>query len=195
MTEFKKMINSKLYQANLDKNLLEFRIKAKDLCFEFNNTKPSDRKKQREIIKKLQIKTKGDFTIEAPFYCDYGKNIEIGENFFANHYLTILDCNKVKIGDNVFIGPSCTLATAGHPIDKKRRNQGLEYAYPIEIGNNVWLGANVTINPGVKIGDNCVIGSGSLVTKSIEKNSLAYGNPCKVIRKINKKDQKTNFDK
>ena len=116
--------------------------------------------------------------------CDYGYNIEIGENFYANHNLIILDAGKVKIGDNVFIAPNCNIYTASHPVDIIQRNKGLEYANPVKIGNNVWIGGNVTILPGVTIGDNCTIGAGSVVTKDIPANSIAYGNPCKVARKI-----------
>ena len=104
--------------------------------------------------------------------CDYGYNIEIGENFYANHNLIILDGNKVKFGDNVFIAPNCGFYTAGHPLDAKRRNEGLEYAKPIEVGNNVWIGGNVVVLPGVKIGDNVVIGAGSIVTKDIPSTKL-----------------------
>ena len=185
MRELEKMINGEIYNANYDEEILKLRQKAQDLCFEFNQTKPSNRKKQKEIIKKLKIKTKENFTIESPFYCDYGFNIEIGENFYANHNLTILDVAKVKIGDNVFIGPNVIISTAGHPLSYKKRNEGLEYAYEIEIGKNVWIGANVVINPGVKVGDNTVIGSGSVITKDIKENSLAFGNPCRVKREIN----------
>lgn len=185
MSELEKMLRGELYNANYDEEILKLRQKAQDLCFEFNQTRPSDKEKQKEIIKKLKIKTKENFTIESPFFCDYGHNIKLGENFYANHNLIILDCAKVEIGDNVFIGPNVTITTAGNPLDYKKRNQVYEYAYEIKIGKNVRIGANVVINPGVKIGDNTVIGSGSVVTKDIKENSIAFGNPCRVEKEIN----------
>lgn len=188
MTEKEKMLRGLLYDANYDKELGSERLKAKDLCFKYNTTLPSDEESLRKIIGELKIKTKGNFFLTPPFYCDYGYNISVGENFYANHNLIILDGNKVRFGDNVFIAPSCTFSTAGHPIDKKRRNKGLEYAHPITVGDDVRFGANVTVLPGVKIGSNVVIGAGSLVNKDIPDNSLALGNPCKVVRKITEKD-------
>ncbi len=116
--------------------------------------------------------------------CDYGYNIEIGENFYANHNLIILDGSKVQFGDNVFIAPNCSFYTAGHPLDAERRNKGLEYAKPIKVGNNVWIGGNVIVLPGVTIGDNTVIGAGSVVNKDIPSNVVAVGNPCKVIKQL-----------
>lgn len=127
--------------------------------------------------------------ITAPFWCDYGYNIEIGEHFYVNHNCVILDCAKVKFGSYVFIGPNCCFTAAGHPLDVEQRNEGLEYVYPITIGNNVWIGAGVTVLAGVTIGDNTVIGAGSLVNKDVPANVVAVGNPCKVLRKITEDDK------
>ena len=184
MTDKDKMLAGELYDANYNKDLILERIKAKDLCYEYNNLKPSNMNARNELIKKIIGKTKKEFLIEQPFICDYGYNIEIGENFYANHNLIILDGNKVKFGDNVFVAPNCSFYTAGHPLDYETRNKGLEYAKPITVGDNVWIGGNVVVLPGVTIGDNVVIGAGSIVNKDIPSNSVAVGNPCRVIKKL-----------
>lgn len=189
MTEKDKMGRQMLYDANYDKELINDRIAAKELCFEYNSIRPSDGEKQKELLTRLLGKTRENFCITAPFWCDYGYNIEIGENFYANHNLVILDGAKVTFGNNVFIAPNCGFHTAGHPIDAERRNKGLEYAYPISVGNDVWIGAGVQVMPGVTIGSNVVIGGGSVVVKDIPDNSVAVGNPCKVIRPITEEDK------
>lgn len=190
MTEREKMQKGLPYDANYDEELLEERMRCKDLCFEFNRLKPSQIAEQTALLKKLLGKTGKRFCVTAPFWCDYGFNIEIGENFYANHNCVILDGAKVTFGDNVFIAPNCVFTTAGHPLDTEQRNKGLEYAYPVTVGDNVWFGASVTVLPGVKIGSNTVIGAGSLVNRDIPSGVVAVGNPCRVLRPITEEDKK-----
>lgn len=184
MSEKEKCINGELYDANNDAELIAERQQCKDTCYKYNQLMPSETIQREEIIKRLFGRTGKHFLIEQPFYCDYGYNIEIGENFYSNVNCVILDGAKVTFGDNVFIAPNCGFYTAGHPFDVSQRNSGLEYARPITIGNNVWIGAQVCVLPGVTIGDDCVIGAGSVVNKDIPSGSLAVGNPCRVIRKL-----------
>lgn len=191
MKEKEKMLEGKPYRAFGDELVAE-RQAAKELIFEFNALHPSKIEQRDKIIKRLFGKTGKNFIIEPPFRCDYGYNISIGENFYANYNCTIIDCATVTIGDNAFIAPNVSLFTAEHPIHPDIRNDQLEYAIPISRGNNVWLGGGAIVNPGVTIGDNTVIGSGSVVTKDIPANVIAVGNPCRVKRKITEKD-KTNF--
>lgn len=188
-TEKEKARKGKLYDANYDAELLAERDRCKDLCFEYNRLRPSQKAERQALIRRLFGKTGKSFLVEQPFYCDYGYHIEIGENFYANVDCVILDGATVSFGDNVFIAPHCGFYTAGHPLDVEQRNRGLEYAYPIRIGNNVWIGAHTCVLPGVTIGDNCVIGAGSMVNRDIPANSLAVGNPCKVIRRITEEDR------
>ncbi len=179
-----KMLSGELYDAGQDGNLFNDRIKCKTLCQKYNNLPIENLEERKEIIKKILFSTGKNFHIEQTFFCDYGYNISIGENFYSNHNLVILDCAKVEFGNNVFIGPNCGFYTAEHPLDVERRIKGLEYAKPIKVGNNVWLGGNVVVLSGVTIGDNSVIGAGSVVTKDIPKNTVAVGNPCRVIKKL-----------
>lgn len=188
MNESEKAAAGLLYNANHDVELLKQRSEAKDKLFDFNSMRPNQTAARSSLIKGLLGRIGEGFTIEGPFSCDYGFNIEIGENFYANTNLVILDGAKVTIGDNVFIAPNVGLYTAGHPVDVPRRNEGLEYAFPIHIGNNVWIGAGVSVLPGVTIGDNTVVGAGSVVTRSLPSNVVAAGNPCKVLREITDAD-------
>lgn len=187
MTEKEKCRAGLLYDANYDEELLADREKAKELLYDYNLLRPSQKEEKKQLLQTLLGRTGEQVIIEPPFACDYGYNIEIGENFFANMNCVILDGAKVRIGDNVFIAPNVGIYTAGHPLDVEQRNKGLEYAYPVTIGNNVWIGAGVHILPGVTIGDNVVIGAGSVVTKDIPSDVLAVGNPCRVIRQIENK--------
>ena len=189
MTEWEKAQAGYLYDANYDKDIVDARTKCADLCYEFNHCKPSDTKKQTELLHQSLGEIKGDIVITAPFYCDYGFNISVGKNFYTNHNCTILDGAKVEFGDNVFIAPNCVFSTAGHAIDAEQRGKGLEIALPIKVGNNVWFGANVSVLPGVTIGDNTIIGAGSVVNKDIPSGVIAVGNPCRVIREITEKDK------
>ncbi len=183
-SEKEKMLEGVLYDANYDKALIKEREHCKMLCFKYNNLAPNETQKRKELIKKIVGKTGKNFLIEQPFLCDYGYNIELGENFYSNHNLIILDCAKVTFGDNVFVAPNCAFYTAGHPLDYVTRNKGLEYAKPITVGNNVWIGGNVVVLPGVNIGNNVVIGAGSVVNKDIADNSLVVGNPARKIKEL-----------
>ncbi len=164
MTEKEKAKQGLLYNPNYDEELIKERTKAQELCHEYNQLLPSEFENRGNILTKLCGKIGKQILIEQPFYCDYGYNIEIGDNFYA--------------------APNCGLYTAGHQIDYKQRNSGIEYAKPITIGDNVWIGGNAVILPGVTIGNNVVIGAGSVVTKEIPSNCVAYGNPCKVAKNI-----------
>lgn len=187
-TEKEKAREGILYDANNDAELLAERLAAADMTYELNRLRPSQVAEREALFRRLFGKTGKVFSIVSPFFCDYGYNIEIGENFFMNMNCVILDGAKVTFGDNVFVAPGCGFYTAGHPLDAERRNAGLEYALPIRIGNNVWIGAQVCVLPGVTIGDNSVIGAGSVVTKDIPSGVLAAGNPCRVIRPITEAD-------
>lgn len=189
MNEWEKAQAGYLYDANNDTEIIAARTRCADLCFAFNQTKPSDTARQAELLHAILPHAEKTPAITQPFYCDYGTNIFLGANFYSNHNLTILDGAKVTIGTNVFIAPNCVITTAGHALDAAQRSQGLEIALPITIGSNVWIGANVSILPGVTIGDNTIIGAGSVVNKNIPANVVAAGVPCRVIRAIREEDK------
>ena len=172
-----------------DGSVLEQQKRARRLTQALNTADRADFDKIAGIVKELFGKSDGAW-VNPPFYCDYGFNIEVGKNFFANYNCTILDVAKVRIGDNCQIAPNVAIYTAGHPIHPATRNTLYQYGIEINIGDNVWIGGNTVICPGVRIGDNVVIGAGSVVTKDIPDWCIAGGNPCKVIRKITEADRK-----
>ena len=188
MTQKERMVAGLPYKAWLD-GLEEERIECKRKIYEYNLTLPTEKDLITKRIKAIFGKTGENIVVEAPLHCDYGWNIEVGENFYANYNLTILDICKVTIGKNVMIAPNVSIYTAGHPIHPTSRNSGYEYGAPISIGDNVWIGGNTVITPGVTIGSNTVIGAGSVVTKDIPEWCVAVGNPCRVVRQITEDDR------
>lgn len=174
---------------NKSENLYNQLRTCKDICYKYNNLLPSDDTAKDSVLRELLGKVGKNLIVTQPFYCDFGYNIEIGDNFYTNYNCIILDGAKVTIGNNVFIAPNCCISTANHPLDAEQRNKGIEYATPITIKDSVWIGASVTILSGVTIGENSVIGAGSVVTKDIPDGVIAVGNPCKVLRKITEKDK------
>lgn len=190
MTEWEKAAAGLLYDANYDPALLEARAKAQDLCMDYNQLRGTQKAERIALLRTLLAACGEDTIIEPPFFVDYGSNMRVGKAFYANHNLVVLDGAPVTFGDHVFIGPNCCFSTAGHPLDPAQRNAGLEYAKPITVGNNVWIGMGVQVLPGVTIGDNAVIGAGSVVTHDIPAGMLAYGAPCRPIRAIAQKPRR-----
>lgn len=188
-TEKEKAAEGLLYNANYDETLQAEMKATRGIVFEYNNLSPLQDEEREKILGSLLGKKGKNVTIISPFYCDYGYNIEVGDNFFANTNFVVLDGAKVKIGNNVFIAPNVGIYTAGHPLDAEQRNEGLEYAFPVTIEDDVWIGGHVCIMPGVTIGKGTVVGAGSVVTKDLPANSLAVGNPCRVLREITEADR------
>ena len=175
-----------------DDSVFEEQKKGRQILQKLNFIDRSDFAGISEIVKELFGKSEGAF-VNPPFYCDYGSHIEVGKNFFANYNCTLLDVAKIKIGDNCQMAPNVAIYTAGHPIHPVSRNSAYEYGKEVTIGDNVWLGGNTVVCPGVHIGNNVVIGAGSVVTRDIPDWSIAAGNPCKVIRKITDADKRRLF--
>lgn len=182
MTEKEKMLAGELYNP-ADPELAAERVHARKITKAFNECDPANAR-EKDILLRQLIKAKGSFLIEPSFQCDYGYNIQIGKNFFANFHCVFLDVMPITIGNNVMLGPGVHIYTATHPTNPQERLTFLESSKPVTIGNNVWIGGGAIVCPGVTIGDNCTIGAGSVVTKDIPANSIAVGNPCKIIRSI-----------
>lgn len=178
------------YQS--DASVMEEQAVSRRILQKLNFMDRSDFEGIAAVVKELLGKSEGAF-INPPFYCDYGKNIEVGKNFFANYNCTILDVAKVKIGDNCQMAPNVAIYTAGHPIHPATRNSLYEYGKPVTIGDNVWIGGNTVLCPGVRVGNNVVIGAGSVVTKDLPDWCIAAGNPCRIIRKITDADKRKLF--
>lgn len=192
MNHEERMLKGLPYKAWMD-GLAEKRMENKKRLYAFNHCPPEDTARIDALVREILGKTGEHVHIEAPFHCDYGRNIEVGENFFANYNCVILDVGKVTIGDNAFFAPNVSIYTAGHPIHPASRNTGYEYGISVTIGHNVWLGGNVVVNPGVHIGNNVVVGSGSVVTRDLPDNVIAAGSPCRVIREITERDRDYYF--
>lgn len=189
MTEIEKMKAGMWYDANFDEQLIEERLQAEAWCYELNHTHPKDTEKREAILKVLLPWMEENCVILSPFMVDYGCYCKIGHDTFINHNAYLMDGGGITIGHHCFIGPNCGIYTAVHPILAEERNKGLEKALPVVIGDNCWIGGDVTILPGVTIGAHTVIGAGSVVTKDIPDHVVAVGNPCKVVRRITEKDK------
>ena len=184
MTEKEKQQRGELYNPAIDPELKAELLQAKELCHQYNNLPPADNVGRQAVLRRLLGHVGERCCIMPPLWCDYGYNIEVGDDFFANYNLTILDGAKVQFGNHVFVGPGCGFHTAQHPIDAQRRNTGQEWAFPITVGDNVWIGAGVQVLPGVSIGHNSVVGAGSVVTRDVPPYTVVAGNPARPIRTI-----------
>lgn len=187
MTEREKADAGLLYNAG-DPALAEARDRVKDLCLRFNALTSRQQEERDALTGQILGRMGKDCYLTAPFWCDYGYNIRVGDYFYTNHNCVILDCAPVTFGDEVMIGPNCCFSAAGHPLVAEQRCAGPEFARPITVGSRVWFGANVTVLPGVTIGDDTVIGAGSVVTHDIPSGVVAVGNPCRVLRPITEDD-------
>ena len=189
MTEQEKAEAGLLYNPNTTDEMKAFRFKVQDAMWEYNRLKPSQVQERRDFLAKIFGKIGEKCNILPPFRCDYGFHIEVGENFFANYNFIVLDGNYVRIGDNVWIAPNVGIYAAGHPLDVEDRVGGEEYAFPVTIGDNVWIGGGVTIIGGVTIGKNAVVAAGSVVIRDVPPDTLVAGNPARVVRKLGPADK------
>lgn len=182
------MLAGELYRA-LDPELVRERARCRDLCKLLNGSREDEPEARRRIVNEL-LGAEVDATIQPPFYCDYGTNLTLGEGVYFNFNCVVLDVMAVKIGANTLIGPAVQIYTATHPLDADERRGGLEFAKPVTVGRDVWIGGGAVICPGVTIGDRTVIGAGSVVTKSIPADVIAAGNPCRVLRAVGAGDKR-----
>lgn len=193
MTVYEQMHSGDLYQSS-DESLLAQQAQCLEIMYDYNATRPSEGEKRQVLLKKMLAEVGKGCYIEPPLHSNWGgHHVHMGDYVYANFNLTLVDDTHIYIGDYTMLGPNVTLATAGHPIAPELRAQVYQYNVPIHIGKNCWLGAGVIVLPGVTIGDNTVIGAGSVVTKDIPANVVAVGNPCRVLRPINDRDREFYF--
>ncbi|MBR6780023.1 MAG: sugar O-acetyltransferase [Clostridia bacterium] len=193
MTQKEKMHAQVLYLPN-DDSIMTEQLQCLDRLYDFNMTRPSEQEKRAKMLKEMFAEIGDDCYIEPPFHANWGgKHCHFGKNVYANFNLTMVDDTDIYVGDYTMFGPNCVIATAGHPILPALREQAYQYNMPVHIGKNCWLGAGVLVMPGITIGDNSVIGAGSVVTKDIPANVVAVGNPCKVLREISERDREFFF--
>lgn len=183
MTEREKALSGMLYSPK-DAELRKLHLRVKKLFGKYNSLCPSNEKRQNKLIKKILGSTGENIRVQPPFYCDYGVNISVGENFFANYGCTILDVNRVTIGKNCMLAPHVCIYSATHPVRAEERYLGVELGLPVTIGDNCWIGGNAVILPGVTLGNNVVVGAGAVVTKSFGDNVVIAGNPAKIIKQL-----------
>ncbi len=189
MTAKERMQSGKLYFCT-DEEIANEQTQCLEILYDYNHTRPSESQKREQILKKLLAEIGENCYIEPPLHANWGKYTHFGSNVYANFNLTLVDDTDIFVGDNVMIGPNVVIATAGHPVNPALRLQAAQFNISVYIGNNVWIGAGAIVLPGVHIGDNSVIGAGSIVTKDIPANVVAVGNPCRILREINERDQK-----
>lgn len=202
MTNIEKMHSGEIYEPG-DEEIMEQQLRCLDMLYDFNMTRPAELGKREEMLKKMFAEIGENCYIEPPLHANWGgKHVHLGKNVYANFNLTLVDDTHIYIGDGTMLGPNVVIATAGHPILPELRVKQYQYNIPVKIGKNCWLGAGVLVMPGVTIGDNSVIGAGSVVTKDIPENVVAVGNPCRVLRKIGEhdrefyfRDRKVDYDK
>lgn len=189
MTDYEKMHSGEIYDPN-NEDIFNEQIKCLNILYDFNATRPTELEKRSEMLKDMLAEVGENCYIEPPFHSNWGgKNVHLGNNVYFNFNATMVDDTHIFIGDCTMLGPNVVIATAGHPILPELREKALQYNMPVHIGKNCWLGAGVIVLPGVTIGDNTVIGAGSVVTKDIPANVVAVGNPCKVLREISEHDK------
>lgn len=194
MSQMKERMHTGDLYLSGDQEIMEWQTKCLDRLYDFNMTRPTEGKKRESMLKEMFAEIGEGCYIEPPFHANFGgAHVHFGKNIYANFNLTLVDDTHIYVGDYTMFGPNVTVATAGHPILPELREKMYQYNFPVHIGKNCWIGAGVVIVPGITIGDNVVIGAGSVVTKDLPSNVVAVGNPCKVLREVNERDKKYYF--